>query len=62
MGKDEAGSINRINYRRHDTGTCTVGSHHPHRHIPITALTLLPPTNCRQQFTDPIAWLAKARV
>ena len=39
MGKDEAGSINRVNYRRHDTFTCTVRSHLPHPHHRIGIIT-----------------------
>ena len=39
MGEDEAGSINRVNYWRHDTFTCTLGSHLPHPHHRIGIIT-----------------------
>ena len=39
MGKDEACSINRVNYRRHDTFTCTVGRHLQHLYHRIGIIT-----------------------
>ena len=46
MGKDEAGSINRLNSQCHDTFTVLSTATY---HIPITALALLPLTNCPVQ-------------
>ena len=55
MGKDEAGSTNRVNYRRHDTFTCTVGSH---LQYPITALVLLPRQIAGTNLQTPRGWIA----
>ena len=44
------GSINRINYRHRNLSTYTVDSH---LQDPMTAFTLLFPTNCQYQFTNP---------
>ena len=63
MGKDEAGSIIRVNYRRPDTFTCTVDSHLPHPHHRIGIIT--PDKIAGNNLPTPrgwIAWLARARV
>ena len=63
MGKDEVDSINRVNYRHHDTFTCTVGNHLPHPHHRIGIITpdklLVPIYRPRWEW---IAWLARARL
>ena len=56
MFKNEAGSINRVNYRRYDTFKCTVGSHLPH---PITALALLPRHIAGTNLPTPREWIQR---
>ena len=55
MGKDVAGLITRVNYRRRDTFTCTVGSHLPHYHHRFGIIT---PTIAGTNLPTPKGWIA----
>ena len=62
MGKDAAGSINEVNYRRDHTFACIVGSHlqQLHHHIGIITPDKIPVPIYRPEGWT--TWLARAHV